>query len=619
MKKTLLFLIFSLVTINIYAQSTCATAEVFCASDPTSSSLIFPNSTDSSGGPIACLGSTPNPKWFYFKVSQTGDLIFEIIQNTAFNVAGDAIGTQLDVDFAVWGPFQSASDNCGNINNTGCPESCPSNTTNPGAYPIPFPSNLVDCSYSASSVEQMKINGANAGEYYLAIITNYSGQPGFIKLEQTTLFSPANGSTDCDIVCGISLGSDRDECEGTPIDITTTFASTPTSGTPSFQWFFNGVLQPAYNNMQTITVNQAGTWSVKTTRPGGCYEVTDSIVLTYFPTPAVTQPSDIVLCTSSPAPYIFSINKDSEILGGLPASDYTITYYTSQSDAENGTSNNIPFTNLTNYSISSSPVRIFVRIEDNNTGCVTTRSFDLIVTAAPAGTFTYSGNPYTSDMTTAQAITPTGLVSGGVFTSIPSGLSINSTTGEIIPSTSTPGTYTVNYDVVASASCPAFNTNTTVAVETMPVDDVIQNSGVLSAVQSGATYKWYLCPDTLLSGETNQSYTPTVIGDYKVVVTLGNFTVTSVCVTVATLSNSEFQLNSKFRLYPNPNRGLLNIDSEVDGEILILNQLGQVLKKITVKANAANSINIDELSEGIYFVKGTNKMNISEQKLIIKK
>lgn len=619
MKKILLFLIFSLVTINIYAQSTCATAIAFCGSDSTSPSLTFPNSTGGSGGPIACLNSTPNPNWIYFKVDQSGTLIFDITQNTAFDAAGSPTGTPLDVDFAVWGPFSSASANCGNINNTGCPGGCPNNTINPGAYPRPLPSNLVDCSYDASPIEHMTIAAANPGQYYLAMITNFSGQPGFIKLEQRAPILPTYGSTDCDLVCGISLGPDLTECAGTPINITTTFASTPTSGTPPFQWFFNGVLQPAYNNMQTITVNQAGTWSVKTTRPGGCYEVTDSMLLTYISTPA-TQPSDIVLCTNSSAPYVFSsINKDTEILGGLPASDYIITYYTSLSDAENGTPNNIPFANLTNYSISSSSVRIFVRIEDNNTGCVITKSYNLIVTAAPTGTFSYLGNPYTSDMATAQVITPNGLTSGGVFTSTPAGLSINTNTGEIIPSMSTPETYTVNYDIDASASCPAFNTTTTVTVDTMPVADVTQNLGTLSAVQSGSTYKWYKCPNTLLPGETNQSYTPTVTGDYKVVITLGNYTVTSACVMVTTLSTSEFQLHSKFRLYPNPNKGILNIDSEANGEILIVNQLGQVVKKVIVKANTANSINIHELTEGTYFVKGTNKMNIGTQKLIIKK
>ena len=89
--------------------------------------------------------------------------------------------------------------------------------------------------------------------------------------------------------------------------------------------------------------------------------------------------------------------------------------------------------------------------------------------------------------------------------------------------------------------------------------------------------------------------------------------------TVSVLGNPSFELFSKFKLYPNPNRGRLNVDSEIDGNVLIVNQLGQIVKTFSVKANVINTINIDELTDGTYFVKGTNGMNISTHKLIIKK
>ncbi|WP_395047931.1 Ig domain-containing protein, partial [Flavobacterium sp.] len=476
MKKIILFLVFSLVAINIYGQgATCATATAFCGADGTTPSLIFPSATTGGGGATACLGSTPRPAWFYFKVDQTGTLIFDIIQNRSFNAAGfpsPLPADEMDVDFAVWGPFASATGNCGSMVNN-CPGTtgCRNNDADPpgsggfpGDYPRPAPGNLIDCSYSTSETEHMTIAGAVAGQYYLAVVTNFIGGPGFIKLEQRQPILPTYGSTDCDIVCGVSLGPNRTECAGTSINITASFADTNFTGTPPFQWLLGGVVQPAYNNMQTISVNQAGTWSVKTTRPGGCYEVTKSMTLTYYAPIPVTQPTDIVLCTSSAAPYIFpSINKDTQILGALTASDYTITYHTSQLAADNG-SPAIPFASLTNYSISSSPVRIYVRVEDNTTGCVATRFFDLIVAAAPAGTFSYASPTYCTSVTTPQPIVTSGLTPSGSFTTNPTGLTINSTTGEIIPSTSTPGMYTVNYDIAATASCPAFNTSTTVTI-----------------------------------------------------------------------------------------------------------------------------------------------------------
>ncbi|WP_134397257.1 T9SS type B sorting domain-containing protein [Flavobacterium psychrophilum] len=486
MKKIILFLVFSLVTINIYSQgTTCATATAFCGADINAPSLVFPSATTGTGLADGCLLSAPRPAWFYLKVDRSGPLVYDIIQNRSFDSNGLPTGSQMDVDFAVWGPYASAVGNCSNrVNN--CPP-CGNNTTSPGNYPRPAPGNLVDCSFDGAAVEHMTIPSATAGQFYLVMVTNYTGGTGFIKLEQRPPILPTSGHTDCDIVCGVSLGPDRKECIGTPINITASFASPATStATIPYQWSLDGVPQPAYDNMQTITVNTPGTWSVKTTRPGGCYQVTSSMVYSNYLIPA-TQPNDIVLCTSSVPPYIFpSINKNSEILGTLSASDYTITYHTSQAFANNGTAA-IPFASLTNYLASSSPVTIYARIEDNISFCYTTKHFDLIVTTAPAGTFTYANPTYCTSIITPQPIIPVGLTSSGIFTTNPStGLTINGTTGEITPSTSTPGNYTVKYEIAASPSCPLYSTSTTVTIATAQAITI--NCGITTT--SSITFDW---------------------------------------------------------------------------------------------------------------------------------
>ncbi|ELV7524972.1 T9SS type B sorting domain-containing protein [Flavobacterium psychrophilum] len=489
MKKIILFLVFSLVTINIYSQgTTCATATAFCGADINAPSLVFPSATTGTGLADGCLLSAPRPAWFYLKVDRSGPLVYDIIQNRSFDSNGLPTGLQMDVDFAVWGPYASAVGNCSNrVNN--CPP-CGNNTTSPGNYPRPAPGNLVDCSFDGAAVEHMTIPSATAGQFYLVMVTNYTGGAGFIKLEQRPPILPTSGHTDCDIVCGVSLGPDRKECIENPpkdINITASFAS-PATGTATipYQWSLDGVPQPAYDNMQTITVNTPGTWSVKTTRPGGCYQVTSSMVYSNYLIPA-TQPKDIVLCTSSAPPYIFpSINKNSEILGTLSASDYTITYHTSQAFANNGTAA-IPFASLTNYLASSSPVTIYARIEDNISFCYTTKHFDLIVTTAPAGTFTYANPTYCTSIITPQPIIPVGLTSSGIFTTNPStGLTINGTTGEITPSTSTPGNYTVKYEIAASPSCPLYSTSTTVTIATAQAITI--NCGITTT--SSITFDW---------------------------------------------------------------------------------------------------------------------------------
>ncbi len=82
----------------------------------------------------------------------------------------------------------------------------------------------------------------------------------------------------------------------------------------------------------------------------------------------------------------------------------------------------------------------------------------------------YAGAPFCSSTTTPQnvTLTGTGVFTGGVFTSTV-GLTINSTTGAITPSTSTSGSYTVTYTVSGGTGCPVVVATTTVVVNTVPV------------------------------------------------------------------------------------------------------------------------------------------------------
>lgn len=85
----------------------------------------------------------------------------------------------------------------------------------------------------------------------------------------------------------------------------------------------------------------------------------------------------------------------------------------------------------------------------------------------------------------------------------------------------------------------------------------------------------------------------------------------------APLGNTTFELSQKISIYPNPSAGLLNINTDTDASLQIVNQLGQTVKTSKVKANEINTLNIENLTDGVYFV------NFSYQtesyKLIIKK
>ncbi|WP_281309478.1 Ig-like domain-containing protein [Flavobacterium flavigenum] len=147
---------------------------------------------------------------------------------------------------------------------------------------------------------------------------------------------------------------------------------------------------------------------------------------------------------------------------------------------------------------------------------------------------------------------------------------------------------------------------------------VTVNSGVLTAAQSGATYQWYQCPNTLLSGETNQSYTALANGDYKVEITVGQCTKTSNCTTISNLATDEFKPN-EFKIYPNPSKGIVNIITPYEGNYIIVDALGKTIKSFDLHENIVNILNLENVSDGTYFIKNISDSNIKTQKLIIKK
>ncbi|MGO3811639.1 gliding motility-associated C-terminal domain-containing protein [Mesonia sp.] len=161
----------------------CIEAEPFCSDE----GLLFPN-VDNSTGTTAppgidygCLFSQPNPVWYFLQIQDPGDLSIEMVQNTSFDDNGNPNGTGLDVDFIAWGPFNDVDSACNGLT---VQNQVPDSAAGDG------------CSYSAAPEETFGIENAQEGEVYVLLITNYSGQPGFITLNQTG----GDGSTDCSII-----------------------------------------------------------------------------------------------------------------------------------------------------------------------------------------------------------------------------------------------------------------------------------------------------------------------------------------------------------------------------------------------------------------------------------
>ena len=230
---------FDICVTTVIAPTQCLEADPFCSQD----GLIFEN--DSSGTPspagidYECLATQPNPSWFFLKIDEPGNLDFEIIQNTSFDTDGNPTGTELDVDFIAWGPFDSVADGCGNLN----------------------PTTSVDCSYSTASVENFSITNALNGEIYILLITNFSQDPGFISLQQTNFGDSGAGSTDCTILdeCAIEInGGDQEICGVDSL----TLSTTPTGPLETYQWFQNDVILTG-ETAEFLIVTESGDYRVE--------------------------------------------------------------------------------------------------------------------------------------------------------------------------------------------------------------------------------------------------------------------------------------------------------------------------------------------------------------------
>ncbi len=200
------FIIFQ--TSRTYGQgdALCAGASPFC----TGTTYNFPlnTGTSSQSGPdYGCLGSQPNPVWYYLQIDQSGDI-------TVFMQSTPGV---YDVDFICWGPFTSATSACTAGLTSG---------------------NTIDCSYSTSDQEECNISNALSGEYYMLLITNYSNQPTNVAFSQTNAGQSGAGTTDCSVMtpCNINAATATPgACAPTTnqysVTGTITFVNPPASGT----------------------------------------------------------------------------------------------------------------------------------------------------------------------------------------------------------------------------------------------------------------------------------------------------------------------------------------------------------------------------------------------------
>jgi len=196
-----------------------------CAEAGCSTSGSYTNSTGiPSMGNWGCLGTTPNAGWMSFGISTSGSVHLLLTQT-------NAAGNLIDVDFALYGPFSSASAGC----------------------PITATTPQVDCSYSGSGTENIDIASAQVGQVYLLLVTNFNGGSGTISIQSNLPDNPT-GQIDCSVNFSLTTTTTPALCNQPTGSVTIN----PSGGFAPYTYTINGISSSnnTFNNLNP------GTYSV---------------------------------------------------------------------------------------------------------------------------------------------------------------------------------------------------------------------------------------------------------------------------------------------------------------------------------------------------------------------
>ena len=271
----------------------------------------------------------------------------------------------------------------------------------------------------------------------------------------------------------------------------TSWCTTEAAMTPTITGIAGGTFSatPAGISLNTTTgeitpaTSTPGTYNVTYTTPGLCFD-DSTITVNIATTPAVDPVADQTVCAGD----------DFTLIDFTGAAGSTFDWTNDNTNiglAAFGTGD------IASFAGTAPTVQEVATITVTPTAgsCTgTPETFTLTVNPQDDPSFNYA---QTSWCTTEAPMTPTITGTGsGTFTATPAGLSLNASTGEITPATSTPGVYDVTY--TTSGACP--NTQTTaVNVATTPsvnpvADQTICDGDNFTLIDftgaAGSTFNW---------------------------------------------------------------------------------------------------------------------------------
>ncbi|HRJ36169.1 MAG TPA: gliding motility-associated C-terminal domain-containing protein, partial [Flavobacteriales bacterium] len=288
----------------------------------------------------------------------------------------------------------------------------------------------------------IQLSTSAAGTYtirYTAAVASSCVSPFYSEFTLTVLPAPV-----------VNITGDNTVCENVNVVLTASGGTSYSWTGPSWQGGGANSSSATLTNPGNATLGQSNEgWYYVNVSGGGCTS-RDSIFIDILAVPSVSISNIPTACTNDLTATINSSN------GGISGYEWT--------------SNGIPPVLGTNSTLSYNPFapdQIVVTVTDNE-GCIGSAS--LVVNPISPLNISYSGGPFCTNGTPIP-VSLTG-TPGGTYTTT-MGLTINSTTGEIAPTTSTPGTYTVTY---TQGVC---STTTNVTINAAPTATLVYPSATI--------------------------------------------------------------------------------------------------------------------------------------------
>ena len=300
-------------------------------------------------------------------------------------------------------------------------------------------------------------------------------------------------------------------CEGSTISL-----SVPAVGGATYAWtgpnsFSSSLLNPTIPSAGPAT---NGTYSLTTT-VNGCTSSVGSVVVTISAPAQVDAGTNLASCNGAPV----------SLAGTIGGSAGSATW-----SGGTGTFNNTALLNAT-YTPSAGDITagsVVLTLTTNDPAGPCSFVSDVVtiaISSSPSANFSYAQPTYCQNNSDPSPIFGLG-ASGGVF-SAGAGLAVNSGTGIIDLSASTPGVYSVMNFIAANGSCPSASASTPVTVVATPAtpsassNPIVCDGGTLNLTTptvASATYDW-AGPNGYTSSSQNPTITPVNTAD------AGNYTV----------------------------------------------------------------------------------------------